>query len=137
MEAAMKAQVYLALLLAASFSFFSTNAAIIAPGFTDSEKAAIIEHVNIYRRMHSAPDIAWDDDIMNNIAQPWATSLATDTSVTMEHTSASSSPANNAEWGENLAWFQGYSHDVLERTKDSIDAWYNEVVSATSPAWYG
>ncbi len=106
------AQVLCAVLAAASMA----NAAIITPGYTDAEKAQIVEHVNIYRRMHDAPDIAWDDDIMNDIAQPWATHLATDTSVTMVHTSSSSSPANNAEWGENLAWFQNYDHDVLQRT---------------------
>ena len=70
--------------------------------------------------------MTWDDVIMNAISQPWAESLATDTSTTMEHASASSSPSGTG-YGENLAWFSGYDDVDMERMRDSVDAWYKEV----------
>ena len=112
------------LILAFSTSAFS---AIIEASLTSAQKLEITEYVNVYRRIHGAPDLSWDDDIMNDIAQPWATALATDTGVSMEHTSSTSTPSNNGEWGENLAWFQGHSHDVMARMKASVDLWYDEV----------
>ena len=102
------------------------NGAIIEPTLTAAMKSEITEYVNSYRRLHGSPDVAWDDAIMNAISQPWAVHLATDTSVTMEHTSASSSPSGTG-YGENLAWFQGHSNDVMDRMKDSVDAWYAEI----------
>jgi hypothetical protein len=37
--------------------------------------------------------------------------------------------SGNQNYGENLAYFQGYGTDVMTLLKKSVDAWYNEISS--------
>jgi len=127
-----------------------TAAAVFCIGFfqvlSAADKAAIIEHINIYRRQHSAPDVVWNSGLVSSIAQPWANYLATNVGIQMQHTSSTSTPPRNgAVAGENLAWFSGYSQSgtdwIVDIVKKSVDLWYDEVTcmdwSNPEPTSYG
>ena len=85
--------------------------------FNASDKQIITDYVNQYRALHDAPPLIWDDSIAN-FADSWSAYLLKNSAF--YH-------SNNKLYGENLAYFQGYTATHIELIKKSIDLWYAEI----------
>lgn len=90
---------------------------ITQPTLTTEQKNEITSYVNIYRAIHQAPPLTWDDTIAS-FSQQWSFNLVSNGIFVHSKTPI---------YGENLAYFQGYGTDVMTLIKKSIDNWYNEV----------
>ena len=87
------------------------------PVLTADQILEITKHVNNYRILHQVPIMNWNPYIAN-FSNTWANQLLSNNMF--QH-------SGNKLYGENLAYFQGYSSDVMTLLKTAIDAWYNEV----------
>jgi hypothetical protein len=92
---------------------------VSAIALTPSQTNEITDYVNNYRSKHQAPPMSWDT-VIYTTAQAWSAKLVS--KHIMQH-------SNNALYGENLAYFQGYGVEPVSLIKKSIDAWYNEIAS--------
>lgn len=77
----------------------------------------ITNYINNYRSKHNSPPLAWDTTIAS-FSQDWANYLLSNN--VFQH-------SGSLLYGENLAYFQGYSLDMLSLIKKAIDLWYNEI----------
>jgi hypothetical protein len=92
---------------------------IIQPILTSDQIAEITAYINNYRSLNQAPPLIWDETILNASNQ-WSEYLLTNN--LFQH-------SGNPNYGENLAYFQGYGTDSMTLLKKAVDAWYNEISS--------
>jgi hypothetical protein len=90
---------------------------IIQPTLTIDQENQISAYVNAYRAKNQANPLVWDNTIYT-FSQNWASYLTTNN--LFQH-------SGNKNYGENLAYFQGYAIDPVALIKKSIDSWYNEI----------
>lgn len=83
---------------------------------TSQQKSDLTAYINAYRTMHQAPPLVWDAAIATFTGN-WAATMASTHSF--QH---SGSP----NYGENIAYFQGYPVDPVGLIKRAVDLWYNE-----------
>jgi uncharacterized protein YkwD len=88
------------------------------PSLTNEQQTEISNYINALRLKHQAPAILWDNKIYT-FSQQWSAHLSTNN--LFQH-------SGNKDYGENLAYFQGYGTDIMVLLKLSVDSWYNEVV---------
>jgi hypothetical protein len=84
---------------------------------SQTQKDEIVVYVNTYRAKNQAPPMTWNEQVYG-VSQAWSQYLASNT--TLQH-------SGNANYGENLAFFQGHGTDEVELIKKAIDTWYSEV----------
>jgi hypothetical protein len=84
---------------------------------TPVQKTDITNYINSYRAKNQAPGLLWDDNIYA-VSQNWSEHLSS--AHIIQH-------SGNSNYGENIAFFQGYGSDPVDLIKKSIDAWYSEI----------
>jgi hypothetical protein len=92
---------------------------IIQPVLTGAQITEITAYINNYRSLNQAPPLVWDANILIASNQ-WSQYLLTNN---LFHHSG------NPQYGENLAYFEGYGTDTMTLLKKSVDSWYNEISS--------
>ena len=92
---------------------------IIQPILTSDQITEITEYINNYRSLNQAPPLIWDETILNASNQ-WSQYLLTNN--LFQH-------SGNPNYGENLAYFQGYGTNAITLLKKAVDEWYNEISS--------
>lgn len=85
---------------------------------TQPQITEIVNYVNSYRALFPINPIVWDPTIAT-FSQNWANYL--NSNNLFEHSGVSM-------YGENLAWFQGYTQDIITTIKLSVDLWFNEIL---------
>jgi len=90
---------------------------IVQPVLTPYQITDIVSYVNKFRAYHQAPPISWSP-ILYGVSQQWSYYLTANN--LFQH-------SNNNQYGENLAYLQGYGVDPVALIKKSIDLWYAEV----------
>jgi hypothetical protein len=90
---------------------------LIQPILTPQQELEITAYINEYRTRNQAPPLAWDGS-MYTFSQNWSSYLMSNN--LFKH-------SGNQNYGENLAYFQGYGTDVMSLLKKSVDSWYNEI----------
>ena len=98
-------------------SLYNKLMPVVQISLSETDKQSITDHVNKYRALHASPPLIWDDSIAT-FADSWSAYLLKNNSF--YH-------SNNASYGENLAYFQGYTATPIELIKKSIDLWYDEI----------
>jgi len=91
----------------------STNQSVL----TQSQIDDITGYINNYRSINNAPPLTWDPTI-GVYSQNWANYLLANN--LFQHSGSS-------QYGENLAYFKGYSGDTISLLKLAVDMWYNEI----------
>jgi hypothetical protein len=86
---------------------------------TADQIAEITNYINDYRAKNQAPPLTWDMNIQPD-SQSWSDYLLKND--LFQH-------SGNTNYGENLAYFQGYGTDLMTLLKLSVDSWYNEISS--------
>jgi hypothetical protein len=84
---------------------------------TPQQKADVTAYINSYRSMHHVDPLVWDETIATFTGNWAATMLST-------HNFRHSGSPN---YGENIAYFQGYGQNAVGLIKKAVDLWYNEV----------
>ena len=102
---------------------------IIQPILTSNQITEITDYINNYRTLHRAAPLVWDSSIQQYSDQ-WCYYLLTNN--LFQH-------SGSLDYGENLAYFEGYGTDVMVLLKKAVDAWYNEITSYdfTNPGFSG
>jgi uncharacterized protein YkwD len=90
---------------------------ITQPPLTAAQKNEITDYINAYRAKHQSPPLQWDNTIAA-FSQQWSYHLVSN--HLFQHSTGS-------DYGENLAYFQGYGTDPMTLLKKAVDSWYNEV----------
>lgn len=90
---------------------------VVQIALSDQDKETITKHVNQYRALHNSPPLVWDNTIAG-FADNWSSFLLKNSAF--YH-------SNNTMYGENLAYFQGYTATPVELILKSIDLWYDEI----------
>ena len=91
--------------------------ALVKANLTPDQQTLITNYINAYRAIHQSPPMTYDMSI-SSLSQEWSDNLVSNN--LFQH-------SNRAGYGENLAYFQGYTQDIVALIKKSIDLWYNEV----------
>jgi len=91
----------------------------LQPVLTETQKQEITAYVNMYRAKNQAPPLIWDDAVAA-FSQQWSYHLITNN--VFQH-------SGTQDYGENLAFFQGYGTNPMTLFKKAVDMWYNEIVS--------
>jgi hypothetical protein len=91
----------------------------IQPILTGDQITEITAYINKYRSLNQAPSLVWDTTILEASNQ-WSQYLLTNN--LFQH-------SGNPQYGENLAYFEGYGTDTMTLLKKSVDSWYNEIKS--------
>jgi uncharacterized protein YkwD len=103
------------------YYFKKTKSNYVCP--TDQTMIEITKYINMYREKNNAPSMMYDPTIAK-VSQNYANELLkknqNSSAVVLEH-------SQNPNYGENLAFFQGYGDNKLQLMKDAVDAWYDEI----------
>jgi len=86
---------------------------------TSNQITEITAYVNHYRALNQAAPFVWDNTIQS-VSQDWSDYLLANN--LFQH-------SGNQNYGENLAYFQGYGTDIMTLLKLAVDSWYNEISS--------
>jgi len=92
---------------------------VVQPILTGDQITEITAYINNYRSSNQAPSLVWDNTILQASNQ-WSQYLLTNN--LFQH-------SGNPNYGENLAYFEGYGTDTMTLLKKSVDSWYNEIKS--------
>ena len=92
---------------------------IIQHVLTGAQITEITSYINNYRSLNQSPPLVWDANILIASNQ-WSQYLLTNN--LFQH-------SGNQQYGENLAYFEGYGTDAMTLLKKSVDSWYNEISS--------
>ena len=84
---------------------------------TPEQNMIITNHINNYRSLHSSPNLTIKNTI-TDFSLNWSSYLLKNN--LFQH-------SNNQTYGENLAYFKGYTEPIVDMVKRAIDMWYNEI----------